>query len=88
MKRIEHDKIASVVDYHDSRGFLEYVAQEVTELKTAHPDAQSQAVITRFAAVLAKAQAIVGELVPAPTPRASVADYRAVAAEATSIGKQ
>jgi hypothetical protein len=83
----EHDKIASVVEYHDSRGYLEYVSQQVAELKASHPDVPSQDLIARFTTVLAKAQAIVADLLPGPTPRASVSDYRAIAAEATSIAK-
>jgi hypothetical protein len=38
--------------------------------------------------VLAKAQYIVGDLLPAPTPRASVSDYRAIAAQAAALAKQ
>src|SRR5579864_1434372 len=64
---LEQDKIASVIEYHDSRGYLEYVAQELKELKAAHADPQSQALIDRFAAVLARAQAIVSDLLPSPT---------------------
>ena len=75
----------SVVEYHDSRGYLEWVAQQVKELKAAHADAASQALIDRFSAVLAKAQAIVADLLPAPTPKASLADYRAIAAEAREV---
>jgi hypothetical protein len=54
----------------------------------AHPDAASQSTLDRFKTVLAKAQYIVGDLMPAPTPRASVSDYRAIAAEATGIAKK
>jgi hypothetical protein len=84
---IEQDRIAQLVEYHDSRGYLEYVAQQVRELKSAHPDAPSQALLDRFSAVLAKAQAIVGNLLPAPTPKATLAEYRGIAAEATAIAK-
>jgi hypothetical protein len=38
--------------------------------------------------VLAKAQWIVGELLPSPAPRASVGTYRSIAAEAASIAAQ
>jgi hypothetical protein len=85
---LEQDKIASVVEYHDSRGYLEWVAQQVKELKAAHADAASQALIDRFSAVLAKAQAIVADLLPAPTPKASLADYRAIAAEAREVARK
>jgi hypothetical protein len=79
---LEQDKIASPVEYHDSRGYLEWVAQQLKELKAAHPDQKSQAAIGQFAAVLAKAQAIVGDLLPPAAPKATLADYRAIAAEA------
>lgn len=85
---VEQGKIAQVVEYHDSRGYLAYVAQQVGELKKAHPDAASQAVLDKFAAVLAKAQAIVGDLLPAPQPKATLAEYRAIAEQATAIAKQ
>ena len=85
---VEQGKIAQVVEYHDSRGYLEYAAQQVTELKAAHPDPASQAKLAKFSAVLAKAQAIVGDLLPAPTPKATLAEYRAIAGEATAIAKQ
>ena len=85
---LEQDKIASPVEYHDSRGYLEFVAQQVTELKAAHPDSASQQTIARFAAVLAKAQAIVGDLLPPATPKATLADYRAIAAEAQQVAQK
>ena len=85
---LEQDKIASPVEYHDSRGYLEWVAQQVAELKEAHADPASQALIARFSAVLAKAQAIVGDLLPPPTPKASLADYRAIAAEAREVAQK
>jgi hypothetical protein len=85
---IEQGKISSVVEYHDSRGYLEYVAKQVDELKRAHPDPQSQALIDRFTAVLARAQSIVADLLPGPTPKASVDDYRAIAAEARDLAQK
>ena len=85
---LERGRVSTLVEYHDSRGFLEYVAQQIDELKTTHADAQSQGMLDRFKGVLAKAQWIVGDLLPNPTPRASVGQYRAVAAEAASIAKQ
>jgi hypothetical protein len=84
---IEKDKIASVIEYHDSRGYLAYVAQEVGDLRNSHKDTTSQALLDRFAAVLAKAQAIVSDLMPPPTPKATIAEYRAIAAEAAAVGK-
>jgi hypothetical protein len=84
---LQQGEVSALVEYHDSRGFLEYVAQEVNDLATSHGDAVSQALLDRFKAVLAKAQYIVGDLMPAPTPRASVTDYRAIAAQAVALVK-
>jgi len=84
---LERGRISVIVEYHDSRGYLEYVAQQLAELKAEHKDAQSQDTFARFKAVLAKAQWIVEPLLPGPTPRASVGDYRAIAAEAAGIAK-
>ncbi|HWE73624.1 MAG TPA: hypothetical protein VG328_10730 [Stellaceae bacterium] len=84
---LQQGKISSLVEYHDSRGFLEYVAEEVKGLAATHGDAASQALIDRFKPILAKAQYIVADLIPAPTPRASVTDYRAIAAQAEGVGK-
>jgi hypothetical protein len=85
---LERGRVAALVEYHDSRGFLEFVAQQLAELKTAHREPQEQAQLERFAAALARAEWIVGDLLPAPTPRASVATYRAIAAEARDIARQ
>jgi hypothetical protein len=84
---LEKGKIASIVEYHDSRGYLAFVDQQVGALKTQLGDAKSQDVLDRFKAVLAKAQWIVADLVPGPTPRATVAEYRAIAAEAATVAK-
>ena len=82
---LEQGKIASLVEYHDSRGYLEFVDQELTALSAAHDDAAAQGLIARFRAVFAKAHAIVAPLLPDPTPRASLDQYRAIAAEAASV---
>ncbi len=84
---LEHGRVAAVVEYHDSRGYLAYVDQQIAELSATHPDPQSQGLFDRFKAILAKAQWIVGDLLPAPTPRASVATYRAIASEAAEVAK-
>ena len=84
---LQQGRVATLIEYHDSRGFIDYVAQQVSELKASHPDAASQSLLDRFGAVLAKAQWIVGDLMPAPAPRASVSAYRAVAAEAAALAK-
>ncbi len=85
---LERGRISVIVEYHDSRGYLEYVAQQLGDLTAEHKDAKSQDTFARFKAVLAKAQWIVEPLLPGPTPRASVGDYRAIAAEAAGIAKQ
>lgn len=82
---LDHGRIAAVVEYHDSRGYLEYVAQEVADLRRAHPDAA--ATLDRFKALLAKAQWIVDPLLPGPTPRASVGSYRDLAKQAAAVAK-
>jgi len=82
---LEHGRIAAVVEFHDSRGYLEYVAQQVDDLRNAHPEAA--ALLDRFKVVLAKAQWIVDPLLPGPSPRASVGSYRALAAEAAEAAK-
>ena len=82
---LEQGKIASIVEYHDSRGYLEFVAQELTALSAEHSDAAAQALIARFRTVFAKAREIVAPLLPDPTPRASLDDFRAIAAEAASV---
>jgi hypothetical protein len=84
---LQRGKVSSLVEYHDSRGFLEYVAQQVNDLATSHTDPASQSLLDRFKAVLAKAQYIVGDLMPSPTPRASVTDYRNIAAQAAALVK-
>jgi len=85
---LERGRVTVLVEYHDSRGFLEYVAQQINELAATHGDPHSQGVLDRFKQVLAKAQWIVGDLLPSPTPRASVTQYRAVASQARQIAKQ
>jgi hypothetical protein len=84
---LQQGRVATLIEYHDSRGFLDYVAQQLGELKASHPDAASQSLLDRFGTVLAKAQWIVCDLMPAAAPRASVSAYRAVAAEAAALAK-
>jgi hypothetical protein len=81
-------RIDDLVEYHDSRGFISYVSQQVDKL-AANPSssAADSSLIARFKAVLAKAQAIVAPLIPPETPKKSVADYRAIAEEAHAVAK-
>jgi hypothetical protein len=85
---IEQGKVTALIEYHDSKGYLAYVAQEMKELNTQHSDAESQGLLARFQAVLAKAEWIVAPLLPDPTPRASLETYRAIVAEGAAIAKE
>ena len=82
---LNRGRIDVLVEYHDSRGFLSFVAQEADTLARTHGDGASQGLLARFRTVLAKAQWIVDPLLPAPTPRASVGQYRAIASEAAAL---
>ena len=82
---LNRGRVDVLVEYHDSRGYLSYVAQELDALARTHADPASQGLLGRFRTVLAKAQWIVEPLMPAPTPRASVGQYRTIAAEAASL---
>ena len=82
---LEKGRIQSIVEYHDSRGYVSWVGQFLSGLFAAHPDAASREALDRMKLVLAKAQRIVDPLLPAPTPRASVGQYRAVASEAAAL---
>lgn len=84
---LDHGRISAVVEFHDSRGFLSYVAQQIADLRAAHPDAQTTSKLDRFKAVLAKAQWILDPLLPGPVPRASVGTLRGLAEEAEDIAK-
>jgi hypothetical protein len=85
---LEQGRIASIVEYHDSKGYLEYVQQQLGELRANHTDDASQSLLERFQAVLAKAEWIVAPLLPDPSPRASVGTYRGIAAEAAALAKR
>ena len=82
---LDRGQVVTLVEYHDSRGFISYVAQELEELKRTHSAAMDQDTLGKFQAVLARAQWIVDPLIPSPQPRASVSQYRAVASQAASI---
>ncbi len=84
---LEQGRVASIVEYHDSKGYLEYVQQQIDDLRTNHVDPAAQDLLHRFQAVLAKAEWIVAPLLPEPTPRASVSTYRAIASEAAALAK-
>ncbi len=81
---LDRGQIDSIVEYHDSRGYLAYVAQELDRLGS-EASAPEQGMIARFRAVLARAQWIVAPLLPGVTPRATLAQYRDIAAEAAQL---
>jgi hypothetical protein len=83
---IDRGRIASIVEYHDSRGYLAFVAQELNRMNVEASPADA-GLIARFRAVLARAQWIVGPLLPGSTPRASLADYRRIAAEGAKVAR-
>lgn len=84
---LEQGRIASTVEYHDSRGYLEYTSLQLKGLKETAKDSTSQGLLARFGDLLAKAEWIVEPLLPDPTPRASVEQFRAIAAQATELAK-
>lgn len=85
---VNRGRIDSPVEYHDSRGYLGYVAQTVGQLDAAAVSPADKSLVERFRAVLGRAQWIVAPLLPPATPRASVSDYRKIAAEGLAVAKQ
>ncbi len=81
---LNRGRIDSLVEYHDSRGFLSFIAQEVDRM-AATAKAPDDGLVSRFAAVLARARWIVEPLMPSGQPRASVGQYRTVAADAAKV---
>lgn len=77
---VNRGRIDSPVEYHDSRGYLAYVETQLTAMRPVTPE--QTALVSGFSAVLAKARWIVAPLLPPDPPRASVTQYRAIAAEA------
>lgn len=82
---IDKGRIENLGEYHDSRGFVGFVSQQVAALERSQRTGEDANLIARFKAVLAKVQAIVAPLVPPSTPSKSAADYRALAHEAQAI---
>jgi hypothetical protein len=82
---IEKGRIESLVEYHDSRGFVSYLDQELGRLGAQASGDADESLIARFRAVLARAQAIVAPLLPPDRPLKPVSDYRAIAAEARDL---
>jgi hypothetical protein len=83
---IERGRIEKPVEYHDSRGYLLYAASEMTRLE-AMPALRGDARLQAFRGELAKAQAIVGPLLPPERPLKSVADFKTIVTAAKTIAK-
>lgn len=84
---LNRGQIDSLVEYHDSRGYLGFVAQEVERMSAIARAPEETGLIARFRDVLARAQWIVEPLMPPAQPRAGVSEYRNVAAEAVRVAK-
>jgi hypothetical protein len=84
---VNQGRVDSLVEYHDSRGYVSFVTEQVDRMQKKAADPASRGLIARFKTVLAKARWIVEPLMPADPPRASIAEYRAVAAEAVAVAK-
>lgn len=80
---IQRGKLALLVEYHDSRGFITYVGRELSALATK---GESE-LLARFNAVYARTQAVVGRLIPDPTPVVTVAQFREFAGQAAQVAK-
>ncbi len=81
---LNRGKIDGLVEYHDSRGYLSFIAQEVDRM-TALAVADDNGLVSRFAAVLTRARWITEPLMPVGEPRATVGQYRIVAADAAKV---
>ena len=79
---IEQGKIESLVEYHDSHGFIVYALRELQRLSQS---LSGVAAIKSMQVLVGKASDIVGTLVPPEKPRGSVADYRAIADDAHKL---
>jgi hypothetical protein len=85
---LEQGRVANMVEYHDSRGYLEYASQQLKGAMAANQGAASDAMLKRLQDLLVKAQWIVEPLLPDPKPRASVSDFRGIARQALDLGKE
>jgi hypothetical protein len=85
---VERGRIQSLIEYHDSRGFVGWATQYLHVLTLGHPDDAAQTLLNRMTKIAAQAAWIVQPLLPDPTPRASVAQYRAIAAQAVELAKK
>ena len=74
---IEGGQIEKPVEYHDSRGYLQYAARELGRLE-ALPDGRASARLSAALARLTEMQAITGSLLPPERPVQSVAAYKGI----------
>ena len=72
---IEGGRIEKPVEYHDSRGYLQYAAKELARLEN-RPDLRGSPRLGAARAKLAEMQAVTGSLLPPDRPIRSVAAYR------------
>ncbi|HEY0419408.1 MAG TPA: hypothetical protein VGC80_07800, partial [Acetobacteraceae bacterium] len=84
---VNRGRIDSLVEYHDSRGYLGFVSQELDRLAAGNPKPEEAGLIARFRAALARAAWIVEPLMPPSEPRASVSQYHTVAAEVAKVAQ-
>lgn len=81
---LNRGRIDGPVEYHDSRGYLSWVAQHLSGLE-AGAAPEERGLLARFREVLARAQRIVAPLVPPQPPIAGVGEYRAIAKDARVV---
>lgn len=79
---LNRGRIDQLVEYHDSRGFIAYAAAELARMTPSPAEIE---LVNQFRVILGRAQWIVEPLMPASRPRASVSQYRAIAADAAKL---
>ena len=84
---LEQGEVKNLVEYHDSRGYLDYASKQLKAFMATVKEPQAQASLKRLQDLVMKAEWIVQPLIPQPAPRASVGDFRAIAGEAMALSK-
>ena len=77
---IEAGQIEKPVEYHDSRGYLEYADKELRRLE-GRPDLRGSPRLAAARARLAEMQAIVGPLLPPVRPLRSVGAFKGIVSQ-------
>jgi hypothetical protein len=85
---LEGGQVKLLIEYHDSRGYVSWVSHYVSNLVASHADAASRDLLGRMQKIVERAGWIVEALLPAPTPRASAEQYRAIVADAAALSNQ